>query len=277
MGRKVVLTGQTFNRLTVIEEDGRTPTGQVMWLCRCSCGTEKTIRSFDITSGQIQSCGCLRREVIAKQFSKHGKSGTRVYASWLHIINRCTNSKNKDFHHYGGRGIQVCERWRNSFTAFFMDVGEPPTPKHTIDRINVNGDYEPSNCRWITQKEQTRNMRRNHILTWKDKTQCISAWVEELDVPKSVFYDRIKRGDSVESIFQAIENNTTYQRKNRVTKERKAASAQVDALVTQLGWSTDQARSYFQRHYKVSGRGQLCLRQMYQLIEQLNQLMAPKG
>lgn len=204
MPTKKDLRGQVFGRLVVIAETARTTkTGGVKWLCQCACGNQTTVRSYDL--GRVtNSCGCLRQEIVGKQFSKHGQSKSKAYNAWSNITDRCTNPNNKDFHHYGGRGIQVCERWRNSFEAFLLDMGQPPSSKHSIDRIQVDGNYEPSNCRWATQKEQTRNMRKSHMLTWEGKTQCISAWAEELNVPRHLFHSRLKLGWSIEKIFRRI-------------------------------------------------------------------------
>lgn len=205
------LTNQTFGRLTAIKKE------KDSWLCECICGKKRTVKTYDLTHSKTRSCGCLRREITGKQFTKHGQSKNRRYNVWASIVDRCENPNSPDYHHYGGRGIKICERWRNSVEDFIQDMGEQPSPKHSVDRINTNGDYEPSNCRWATQKEQTRNMRRNHMLTWEGKTQCISAWAEELNVPRSRFHDRLKLGWSVEKIFQRTFEETV-QRESQKTE-----------------------------------------------------------
>lgn len=113
---------------------------------------------------------------------------------WQAMLARCYDNKNRSFKNYGGRGIGVCERWRESFDAFLEDMGRRPSPRHTVDRADPNGNYEPSNCRWATPKEQARNMRRNHVVTAFGKAQCLAAWSEELGVPLTRIRDRLRLG-----------------------------------------------------------------------------------
>ena len=123
------------------------------YLCRCECGTEITKEIKSILRGTSKSCGCLNRI----NHIKHGLSNTKVYNTWQNVKNRCTNPNSGKWHRYGGRGITMCEEWFNSFEQFYKDMGNPPTNKHSIDRIDNNGNYEPSNCKWSTQKEQCNN------------------------------------------------------------------------------------------------------------------------
>lgn len=111
---------------------------------------------------------------------KHGKYGTRVYGAWAGMAQRCTNPNNKYFRLYGGRGIKVCERWALSLEAFLADMGEPPSPQHTLDRIDSNGDYEPGNCRWATAREQARNRTTNRYITYRGQTRLLIEWCEIL-------------------------------------------------------------------------------------------------
>jgi len=162
MAERLELEGKKFGRLTVISraENKRSNTA---WNCICECGNEKVIVGYSLTSGKSKSCGCIQKEVAADRLLKHGHDRigktTREYQTWVKIIDRCENENNKDFVNYGGRGIMVCERWRNSFENFLSDMGKRPSSKHSIDRIDVNGDYEPSNCRWTTKEIQARNTR----------------------------------------------------------------------------------------------------------------------
>ncbi len=195
------LIGQKFGRLIVIKKAGSSRDKHILWLCRCDCGKDKIIQGNHLKSGATKSCGCLNREKTSIANTKHGhtKNGkqSKTHIVWQHIIQRCTNPRDKGYSNYGGRGITVCKRWRK-FENFLEDMGEVPEG-YQIDRINNDGNYCKSNCRWATRKEQNRNTRRNHYITHDGKTQCLSAWAEEFNINYNTLYSRIFRsGWSIE-------------------------------------------------------------------------------
>lgn len=152
------LAGMSFGRLNVIRATERRYQKKVIWECLCKCGTVVLVIGHSLRSGTTQSCGCLRAEALIDRSTIHGKKGTPTYRTWQAMKRRCLNENCKDFPNYGGRGISVCDRWRSSFQDFFEDMGERPHGR-TIDRIDVNGNYEPANCKWATISQQRRNRR----------------------------------------------------------------------------------------------------------------------
>ena len=145
--------GQRFGRLVVIEQAGRTASKKVLWKCVCDCGKETQTDSGSLTTGNTTSCGCVLKEVI----TKHGGWNKSSYNTWRAMIRRCINPKDKDYKRYGAKGVNVCPEWLD-YATFAKDMGEPQGDE-TLDRINVYGNYEPSNCRWAGVKTQNRNTR----------------------------------------------------------------------------------------------------------------------
>ena len=159
------ITGMRFHRLTVIRKLLDRASRNVFWLLACDCGRTHRAPASALRTGRVKSCGCMNQELRLARNQRHGLAARGAkkpaeYIVWQAMIGRCSNPKNKAFRYYGGRGIVVCDRWRHDFTAFLADMGQRPSPKHSIDRINNDGNYEPGNCRWATQSEQVRNSSR---------------------------------------------------------------------------------------------------------------------
>lgn len=156
----------------------------------------------NLRSGGTKSCGCYAREKLSSISTKHGHTKNRrvtsEYRAWCKMKERCNNKKDKCYPNYGGRGIKICDRWECSFENFLEDMGYKPSSKHSIDRIDVNGDYRPSNCRWATAKEQARNKTNNRVIHYKGKELCSSHWGEVLGMHRSTIEQRLDRGWSVE-------------------------------------------------------------------------------
>jgi hypothetical protein len=157
------LTGKKFDRLLVLSAEKLSNSKRsIVWKCICDCGQVTHATGSDLRLGHKKSCGCLHLDVLLKTVTKHGHARAKklspTYVSWYSMLTRCGNPNARNFQHYGGRGISVCERWK-SFENFLADMGERPSGM-SIDRINVNGNYEPSNCKWSTRSEQNKNQRR---------------------------------------------------------------------------------------------------------------------
>lgn len=208
MPAKVDLFGHRFGRLLVVGE--AEPVGEssgrkrIRWACHCDCGREVIVRGSDLQTGRTQSCGCLHAERTVEARHVHGHASAKngrspEYNSWASMIARCESISNRAWHHYGGRGVRVCERWRNSFSAFLADMGPKPSRRHSIDRIDVNGNYEPGNCRWATPIRQARNTRRTRIVKFAGRELCLADACEIAGLPYSRVAQRLdKLGWSVE-------------------------------------------------------------------------------
>ncbi len=191
---KTVSPGDTFGRLTIIAIGKPPGTYRYAAVCICECGTESAIRLDGLTSGNVVSCGCFHREV----HRTHGLGSHPLYGIWRGMLVRCEDSANQAFANYGGRGIRVCDRWR-LVENFVADMEDAYWPGAEIDRVNNDGNYEPSNCAWVTRKQNTDNRRSSRKITFKGKTQSIKRWSEELGFNYWMLYTRlVTNGWSVE-------------------------------------------------------------------------------
>jgi hypothetical protein len=191
MSAKAEMLNKTFGRLFVIKENGRL--GQhLSYFCQCSCGNQVTVRGNSLRSGNTTSCGCVHKSMIGKLNFKHGLKRGREYSSWQMMIDRCTNKNSKSWNSYGGRGITVCDRWKD-FSKFYQDMGERPE-NHTLERIDNNLGYSLENCKWATVKEQNRNTRRTRLLEINGVTKCVTDWCDYFGINKRTVSNRINRG-----------------------------------------------------------------------------------
>lgn len=186
------LTGQKFGRLTVIKRIGSNKQREAIWLCKCECGNEKVVVGSSLRKGQTQSCGCLMKERIKKANTKHGCKGTKLYECWHHMKERCYLKNFHGYFNYGGRGITMCDEWKNDFITFRdWAISNGYKDGLTIERIDVNGNYCPENCRWITMKEQQRNKRNTFYVTYKGVTKPLVEWSEVLNISYYTLRERL--------------------------------------------------------------------------------------
>lgn len=191
MSKLIDLTGQRFGRLTVIKK-ANSISGQTYWLCKCDCGNETTVISYCLRKGDTKSCGCLHNELINSGCnSKHRKSSTKLYGVWSTMKGRCYNPNNSKYKRYGGRGIIVCQEWREFQPFYEWAMSHGYTEELTIDRINNDGNYEPANCRWATLKEQANNKCNTIIITFNSETKTLSEWAKKLNISRLCLWKRI--------------------------------------------------------------------------------------
>lgn len=196
--RIIDMTGQRFGRLVVVEMVPERRGNKLLWRCRCDCGGEKVTAGILLRRGETTSCGCGSVERARAMKLTHGKCSTSAYKCWLSMIQRCENPNHPGFADYGGRGITVCERWRESFESFSADMGARPSAAHEIDRINNDGNYELGNCRWVTRDRQSRNKRNNRWITFNGETLCAKDWARKVGVNYVTLLRRIKSGWAVD-------------------------------------------------------------------------------
>ncbi len=199
------LVGYRFGRLVVVALGPRAahPCGQTprTWQCKCDCGSVLNVRVGQLRSGHTGSCGCQRRETVGALRRSHGASATPEFRAWARMIDRCENPVGPNAPLYHARGITVCERWRHDFAAFLADMGPRPSSRHSIDRINSDGNYEPSNCRWALPVVQANNTSRNVKLTHGGETMSAGQWADRLGLKRSTVYARVARGWSVDRVL----------------------------------------------------------------------------
>lgn len=219
------LTGMKFGKLTVIEqgENHRQPSGKsiVMWKCRCECGSESLISASNLTTGNSTKCKKCTNNLFTYKHGDSPKSGKkRLYRIWMAMKNRCLNRNVPYYVNYGGRGITICDEWLNYSTFREWALNNGYSDDLTIDRIDVNGNYEPTNCRWITLTDQQSNRRNCHYIEYKGQRKILKDWAKELNIPERRLSSRLRLGWNIEDAFTR-EYNSSFRR-------RKVGVAQID-------------------------------------------------
>lgn len=192
------LSGLNFGRWVVLSRAEKKDHGHVFYNCRCECGSLKTLRGSMLTSGASGSCGCLRNELTSSRSGTHRLTGSLTYRSWRSMRDRCLNKAHHNYPRYGGRGITICPEW-DDFEAFLADMGERPSQEYTIDRIDVNRNYAPDNCRWADAKAQGLNRRDTKWLTYRGETLSTKDMAEKYGIPRTALTKRLARGWDVET------------------------------------------------------------------------------
>lgn len=248
------LIGRAFGKLTVLGWAGKSEVGTKgqktdFWVCQCECGDPEynpiSAPTQSLRSGNTKSCGCLSR--------KHLMSKHPLHLRWCNMIRRCHDPNNPVYNRYGGRGITVCDRWRENFANFYADMGEPPTEKHSLDRINNDLGYSPENCRWATPREQNRNTRANRFLTWNEETKTLADWGEDprlvaLGIDAFLIENRLRLGwNNVETILTTppiLGKMITFQDETLSMMDwsrRMGATTNIVSKRLRHGWTIEQA------------------------------------
>lgn len=191
-------TGTRFGRLTVMGPSPERRGSFVAWGCRCDCGMIVIVSGVNLRAGHTLSCGCLVASRNRERLLTHGRADAAPeYKTWLAMRGRCLNPNNRQYANYAGRGITICPEW-SDFAVFYRDMGAKPSPTHSIDRIDNDGPYSPSNCRWATPTQQARNRRIVRLLTWRGETRPLPEWAEITGLTPMAIYHRLDRGWTVD-------------------------------------------------------------------------------
>ena len=202
------LTGQKFGKLTVIKRVENSKWNETRWLCKCECGNEAIVNYGKLAYKHTTSCGCYARELFVNNVSKHNLRKTRLYNIWAGMKQRCFNKNSKAYNRYGGRGITICNEWKNDFKKFYeWSMKNGYKDNLTIDRINNDGNYEPKNCRWADNKTQSNNRNNNVILEYNNEKHNIKEWCKIMNVTESALKHRLERGWDLEKALTTPQRN----------------------------------------------------------------------
>ena len=189
------LTNQKFNRLTVLKLAPKHK-NKIAWLCRCDCGKTIIVLASNLTNNRTRSCGCLKMEKLLQRSTIHNQRHTKIYEVWKTLKQRCFNPTNISYKNYGGRGITICEDWKNNFSSFYeWSMKNGYKEGLSIDRIDNNGNYCPENCRWTDRKTQANNTRTNHFITFRNQTKTIAEWSRHFNLPYSNIFAKLQKNN----------------------------------------------------------------------------------
>lgn len=198
MPQLINIQGLKFNRLTVISRAENDKGGKAIWKCLCECGKLVVASGTDIRSGHTKSCGCFKSDMTSQRNMIHGCSKKNpIYKTWCGMRTRCNNKNHVYYKHYGGRGIKVCDRW-NDFNNFLEDMGEKPSPAHTLERVDNDGHYEHNNVRWATKKEQASNSRKNKFIIFYGTKKTLSEWARVININPDTLSARLCNGWTIQ-------------------------------------------------------------------------------
>jgi hypothetical protein len=221
MSKPINMIGEKYGKLTVISLcTEKTSGGRRLWLCQCECGNYKKATRSHLQNGNTTSCGCVRKakdKKLGKKLHRHGLYGKRIYTIWQQMKDRCYNKNNKDYTRYGGRGITVCDEWKTDAKAFSdWANANGYSDNLTLDRIDVNGNYEPSNCRWATIKQQDRNRTNTIYITFNGETKPLAEWCEIRGIRYGTAQKRYYQGHSPEIVLskEILKNGERFTKTN---------------------------------------------------------------
>lgn len=248
------LTNKRFGRLIAIARYSEvTPSGKTQWECVCDCGNVIIAITGHLTTGNTKSCGCHKSESsrqIGLANKTHGMTGSPEYKAWQSLRYRCYDPENENYKYYGARGITVCDRWKDSFENFYADMGPKPGIGYSIDRENVNGNYEPNNCRWVTIDTQNRNKRTNVFYDFQGERLTLPEISKRTGIPTPTLESRIKRMNlSINEavIKEATKHLYTYNGQTKTLREWSESTnltySKLYSRVVTMGWTIDRALS----------------------------------
>lgn len=249
MGELSYLTGMRFGKLLVLDRHPEnTKENRAQWLCQCDCGAVTIVAGKSLRNGHTKSCGCFHKEAPVT----HGLSKSPEYLAWCAARARCTNEKNPGYPDYGGRGITVSERWQNSFENFYADVGARPSPIHSLERKEVNGNYEPGNCEWALPVTQANNRRNNVTFIHNDQEKTLAELSRESGVSGKVIQYRLQEGKSLEEALSVpaddrcrrqFLHNGVLKSIPQISRETSIQPGTLRYRLVELGWTLEKALS----------------------------------